>query len=72
MGRRVPQGKGPGHYLVRSVKEGHWETSINTLDPDSRQIAVEEGRDGLAGLRDLVVVVIIKISRAQHARFAKV
>ena len=25
---------------------------IDTLDPGSKQIAVEEGRDGLAGLRD--------------------
>ena len=33
------------------------ETSSDTLDPGLRQIAVEEGRDGLAGLRDLVVVV---------------
>ena len=52
--------KAPGstaHYLVRSVKEGRWETSIDTLDPGSRQIAAEEGCDGLAGLRDLVVVV---------------
>ena len=48
----------PPHYLVRSVK-GQGEISIDTLDPGSRQIAVEEGRDGLAGLRDLVVAVII-------------
>ena len=33
------------------------ETSIDTLDPGLRQIAVEEGRDGLAGLRDLAVLV---------------
>ena len=52
------------HYLVRSVEEGQWKTSIDTMDPGSRQIAVEEGRHGLAGLRDglaglgdLVVVV---------------
>ena len=32
--------------------------NIDTLDPGSGQIAVEEGRDGLARLRDLVVVVI--------------
>ena len=49
----------PAHYLVRLVKEGQWETSIDTLDPGSRQIAVEEGRDGLAGLRDPVVVVVV-------------
>ena len=29
------------------------------MDPGSRQIAVEEGRDGLAGLRDLLVVVAV-------------
>ena len=54
--------KAPGstaHYLIRSVKEGQWETSIDTLDPGSRQIAVEEERDGLAGLCDLVVVVVV-------------
>ena len=45
------------HYLVCSVK-GQWETSIDTVDPGSRQIAVEEGRDGLAELRDLVVAVV--------------
>ena len=59
MGCRVPLGWSPAHYLVRSVKEGQWETSIDTLDPGSGQIAVEEGRDGLAGLRDLVVVVVV-------------
>ena len=32
---------------------------MDTLEPGSRQIAVEEGRDGLAGLGDLVVVVIV-------------
>ena len=36
------------------------EAGINTLDPGSGQIAVEEGRDGLAGLGDLVVVVVTK------------
>ena len=63
--------KSPGSptlYLVRSVKKGQGEISVGTLDPGSRnkktdpslfqrQIAVEEGCDGLAGLRDLVVVV---------------
>ena len=44
----------PAHYLVRSVTEGQWETSIDTLDPGSRQIAVEEGRD-------LVVVLILVV-----------
>ena len=44
------------------VKEGQWEKSIDTVDPGSEQIAVEEGRDALAGLRDLVVVVVIKKS----------
>ena len=48
----------PAHYMVRSVKEGQGKTSIDTLDPGSGQIAVEEGRDDLAGIRDLVVVVI--------------
>jgi len=33
-------------------------TSIDTLNPGSRQIAVEEERDSLAGLHDLVVVVV--------------
>ena len=47
----------PAHYLVWLVKEGQWETSSDTLDPGSGHIAVEEGRDGLAGLRDLVVVI---------------
>ena len=62
MGRRVPLPrleKAPGslaHYLARSVKEGQWETSIDTLNSGSGQIAVEEGCDGLAGLLDLVVV----------------
>ena len=54
--------KAPGstaHYLIWSVKEGQWETGIDTLDPGSRQIAMGEGRDGLAGLRDLVVVVVV-------------
>src|SRR5277367_3785101 len=45
------------HDLVRPAKEGQWETSIDTLDLGSRQIAVEEGRDGPARLCDLVVVV---------------
>ena len=48
-----------------SVKEGQRETSIDTLDPGSRQIAVEEGRDGLAGLRDLVVVVVLNQTMSQ-------
>ena len=47
----------PAHNLVRSVK-GQGETSIDTLDPGSGQIALEEGRDCFAGLRDLVVVVV--------------
>ena len=34
------------------------ETNIDTLDTSARQIAVKEGRDGLAGQRDLVVVVV--------------
>ena len=42
------------HYLVRSVKEGQGETSIDTLDPGSGPIVVKEGSDGLAELRDLV------------------
>ena len=45
--------------MVPSVK-GQWEASIDTLDPGSRQIAAEEGRDGLAGLCDLVVVVVVR------------
>ena len=44
--------------MVRAVKEEQEETSIDILDPGSEQNAVEEGRDGLAGLRDLVVVVL--------------
>ena len=53
------------------VKEGQWETSIDTLDPGSRQIAVEEGRDGLAGLRDLVLIPVeVHLSKAvQNASF---
>ena len=61
MGRRVPLRKGLGsiaYYMVRSVK-GQGETNIDTLDPGSRQIAVEEGRNGVAGLRDLVVVIVL-------------
>src|SRR5277367_5376658 len=46
------------HDLVRPAKERQWETSIDTLDPGSREIAVEEGRNGPARLRDLVVVVV--------------
>ena len=34
------------------------KVSIETLYPGSRQLAVEAGRDGLAGLRDVVVVVV--------------
>ena len=49
----------PAHYLVLSVKEGQKETSIDTLNPGSRQIAVEKGCNGLTGLRDLVVVVVL-------------
>ena len=45
-------------YLVRSFKEGEGETSIDILDPGSGQIALEEGSDDLAGLRDLVLVVV--------------
>ena len=47
----------PAHYMVRSVKEeqGKPVRPTDTLDPGSRQIAMEEGRDGFAGLRDLVV-----------------
>ena len=49
----------PAYYLVWPAKERQWETCVDTLDPGSGQIAVEEGRDGLAGLRDLVVVVVV-------------
>ena len=49
----------PAHYFARSVKEGQGGISIVTMDPSTGQIAVEEGRDGLAGLRDLVVVVVL-------------
>ena len=45
-------------YLVRPAEERQWETCVDTLDPGSGQIAVE-GRDGLPGLRDLVVVVVV-------------
>ena len=44
--------------ICRKEEEEQGETSVDTLDPGSGQIAVEEGRDGLAGLRDLVVVVV--------------
>ena len=37
---------------------GDGKTNIDTLDPGSGQIAVEEGRDGLAGLCDLAVVAV--------------
>ena len=36
------------------------------LDPGSGQIAVEEGRYGLAGLGDLVVVVVMKAYRTKR------
>ena len=41
--------RSPAHYLVWSAKEGQGETSIDTLNPSSGQIAVEEGRDALPG-----------------------
>ena len=47
------------HYLVRSVNE-QGETSIDTLDPGSRQISCGEERDGLAELRDLRVAVVVE------------
>ena len=60
--RGVPQKLGsPVHCLIRSVKEGQGKSSIDTLDPGSGQIAVEEECDGLAELRDLVVVVVVVV-----------
>ncbi len=47
----------PAHYLVRPAKERQREMSIDILDPGSGQIAVQEGRDSLDSLRDLVVAV---------------
>ena len=44
--------KAPGstaHFLVISVKEGQGETSIDTLDPGSGQIAVEGGATARPG-----------------------
>ena len=63
MGHRVPldwkrpRGRPRTTWSDQLKKDG--ETSIDTLDPGSGQIAVEEGRDGLAGLHDLVVVVVV-------------
>ena len=51
--------RSPAQYLVPSAKEGKGEISMNTLVQGSGQIAVMEGRDGLAGLRDLVVAVVV-------------
>ena len=40
----------------RLLRQG--SAKIDAQDPGSEQIAVEEGRDGLAGLRDLVVEMV--------------
>ena len=62
IGRRVPLGWKRPRGRPRTTwsdqlkkEKGQRETIIDTLDPGSGQIAVE-GRDGLAGLRNVVVV----------------
>ena len=51
-------------YIVQFGRDNHdkGETSIDNQDPGLRQIAVEERR-GLAGLRELVVVIVSMINR---------
>ena len=46
-------------------------TSIDTLDPGSRQIAVQEGRDGLAGLRDPLLVVVLFYFIVGYSKYEK-
>ena len=62
MGRRVPLGwkrpRGRPRTTWSDQLKRAGETSIDTLDPGSGQIAVDEGRDSLTGIRDLAVVVV--------------
>ena len=48
----------PAPNFVRPVKAGQREIGIDTLDPSSRQITVQEGYNVLARLRDPVLVVL--------------
>ena len=48
------------------------ETTIDTLDPSPGQIAVEEGRDGLVELRDLVVHVVVVMAAIGGRHLASV
>ena len=62
MGRRVPLGwkrpRGrPRTTWSDQLKKDRGKPVSTLWTRAQRQIAVEEGRDGLAGLRDLVVVV---------------
>ena len=47
----------PKHSLVFPAKR-QGETSITSQEPGSGQTSVEEERDGIVGLRDLVEVVV--------------
>ena len=57
-------------YLVRSVKEGQGKSNIDTQESGLRQISVDEGLDGLAEVRDLVVVVCIMCYLCLHVGYS--
>ena len=64
---RKPANRPSTTWFDQYVKEWQGGNNVDTQHPGSGQIAVEEERDGLAGLRDLVVVVVVVVVVAHLA-----